>query len=75
MNLDYIECEEPLYPEGWIHEDDIPDLEFSRGMIESIINAIYETGDIENLEDCLEELAGGFELKIPNKQSLLVRGE
>jgi hypothetical protein len=61
-------------PNGFIHEDDLPDLDFAKKMIKSVINAMYETGDIESLEDCLEELASCFQLKIPNKKPLLTTG-
>lgn len=72
MYEEYYLEESPL--DEWVHEDDLPDLEFMKDMTISVINAIYETGDIENLEDCLEELAAGFDLQIPNKKPMLTKG-
>lgn len=65
--------EDDMGPEdnGWIHEDDIPDLDFVKGMLEGVRGAVYETGDIENLEDCLEELLSTFELRVPETEPVL----
>ena len=52
---------------GWVHEDELPDLEFGKSMMESLINSVYETGDVELLEDCLDELATLFNLRLPDK--------
>jgi hypothetical protein len=57
--------------EGWIHEDELPDLEHAKNMLISVRNAIYDTGDIETLEDCLEELLACFELSIPKSEPRL----
>lgn len=57
--------------EGWIHEDDLPDLEHAKNMLISVRNAIYDTGDIENLEDCLEEVLACFNLSIPKTEPRL----
>jgi len=56
---------------GWIHEDDLPDLDYAKEMLISVRNAIYDTGDIENLEDCLEELLSCFKLSIPKTEPLI----
>ena len=56
---------------GWVHEDDIPDLDHAKDMLEGVLEAIYVTGNIEKLEDCLDELTGCFELKIPATAPLL----
>jgi len=56
---------------GWIHEDDLPDLDHGKAMMLSVINAIYETGDTEQLEDCLDELAALFDLRLPKKNPKL----
>lgn len=56
---------------GWIHEDDLPDLDFAKSMLISVINAVYETGDLENFEDCLDELATTFNLRLPQKKLMI----
>jgi len=50
---------------GWVHEDDLPDLEHCTAMLQSVINSVYETGDVELLEDCLDELASQLNCKMP----------
>lgn len=51
--------------EGWHHEDDLPDLDFTRDMLISVINSIYETGDVDQMEDCLQEVCAAFKVKFP----------
>jgi len=63
--------EDQLRENGWVNEDELPDLEFVKDMLISVRNAIYETGDIELLEDCLEEVLASFDLSIPKREPLL----
>jgi len=56
----------------WIHEDDIPDLDHAVAMLIAVRNAIYETGNIEDLEDCLEELLATFDLSMPLTKPKLI---
>lgn len=66
------DLEEPCVGnDEWIHEDDLPDYDYAKEMLHGVRNAIYETGDIENLEDCLECLMDVFKLKIPKTEPLL----
>lgn len=72
--MDYELELEGVYDEvekDWVHKDDLPDYDHAKNMLESITNAVYETGDTEQLEDCLEELLACFDIKIPNKKPLL----
>lgn len=61
--------------QGWVHEDELPDLEHAKDMLESIINAIYVSGDIHQLEDCLDELTGCFDLELPRNAPVLEKTE
>lgn len=54
---------------GWIHEDDVPDLDACRGFIEVLIKSVYEVGNIEILEDALDELAAQFDVKMPDNDT------
>ncbi len=56
---------------GWVHEDDLPDLDHAKDMLEGVLEALYVSGDVEKLEDCLDELTGCFELKLPATAPLL----
>lgn len=67
---------EPDYEEtpadhGWIHEDDLPDLDSVRDFLTGVIEAVYVTGDVESLENCLDEICGQFDLKLPAGQPIL----
>ncbi len=61
------------YDNGYIHEDDVPDTGHVKDMLAGIIKALYKTGDIASLEDCLEELTIQFEMKIPKEKPVLER--
>jgi len=50
---------------GWVHEDDIPDLDHLQDMLEGIVEALYVTGNVEELENCLDEAVHCFGLKLP----------
>ena len=56
---------------GWVHEDNIPDIGLCKDMLEGLIKAIYKTGNIAALEDCLDELTSQFDLKIPKTTPVL----
>lgn len=56
---------------GWIHEDDCPDIDHCADMLKGMIEALYKTGDVAALEDCLDELAGQFDLKLPRDEPIL----
>jgi len=58
---------------NFIHKDDLPDLDFTKEMLISLTGCLYETGDIELLEDCLEEILTAFELKIPLHKPVLIK--
>ena len=62
---------ETLEDRGYIHQDNLPDLDHGKEMLKTIINAIYTTGDVELLEDCLDELVGVFGLELPNTKPIL----
>lgn len=56
---------------GWIHEDDVPDLELCQEMVERVIEAVYTTGDVDALEGFIDELAGLFDVKMPKTDPVL----
>ena len=65
--LDYLIDPDPeeISPEdyGYIHERDLPDIDFLKDQILGVVDAFYKTGDVFMLESCLDEVC--FELKIP----------
>lgn len=60
---------------GWIHEDDCPDIEHCQDMLKGIMEALYKTGNVAMLEDCLDELVGQFDLKLPQTEPILEKRE
>lgn len=44
------------YSHEYILKDDLPDLDSARDFLTGIQEAVYKTGDISSLENCLEEL-------------------
>lgn len=57
---------------GWVREEDIPDLDSIKDFIKGVIEAVYVTGDVEELENCLDELCGQFDLKLPAGQPVVI---
>lgn len=66
---------DPITPAdyGWIHKDDVPDLDHCMDMLKGILEAVYVTGNVEELENCLDELSGQFDLKLPAGAPVLCR--
>ena len=64
---DYIDPED----NGWVHEDDIPDLEFIKDMLVELTCSIYKSGDMDILQSSLEEILAAFDLKLPDQKPLL----
>jgi len=56
---------------GWVHQDDLPDVDHCEDMLKGIIEALYTTGDVAALEDCLDELTGQFDMKLPESEPIL----
>lgn len=56
---------------GYLHEDDLPNIDHCKDMLAGILQAIYKTGDIAKLEDCLDELTSQFDMKIPENTPVL----
>ena len=65
---DYVETPED---HGYIHEDDLPDLDHIKDYLEGVLEAVYVTGDVEVLENCLDEICGQFDLKLPVSEPVL----
>ena len=56
---------------GWVHKDDIPNIASCEDMLEGVIEALYETGDVDHLEYCLDELVSQFGMKLPKNKPIL----
>lgn len=66
---------EPPRPEdyGYIHENNLPNLDLIRDFLIGIIESVYVTGDIDALENCLDEICCEFDLKLPNRKLVLCK--
>ena len=60
---------------GWIHEDDVPDLDACERFLQVMIKCVYENGNMEIFEDALDELAAQFDLKLPEGKPVLEKRE
>lgn len=70
--------EPPLEPccdfdpyEEWVHVDELDKYDDAEQFLKEVINHIYNTGNTNELENSLDELAGVFNLKLPNKEPKL----
>lgn len=73
--MSYYEFDNYPTPEdfGWIHEDNLPNLDLCKKTLNSAIEAVYFSGNIDQLENCLDELCAQFDLMLPARESALVR--
>ena len=55
----------------WIHESELPDLDFVKQQLSQLTSSIYKTGNVLELEDSLEEILATFNMKIPETKPLL----
>ena len=68
-NYEMCEREYPSLEEcGYIHESELPNFEALQDWLKGALNAVYETGDIESLQDSLEEMSYILEVKHPQKE-------
>ena len=72
-DLDCYSISEWAADNGYIHEDDTPNEDHCKEMLKGIIEALYTTGNTASLEDCLDELANQFDMKIPETEPVLER--
>ena len=73
MDSPYNDCD--LTPEdfGYIKMTDVPDIEWVKLQTLRTIEAIYETGDLDVMEDALDELCSALKIKIPKAKPLLTK--
>lgn len=57
--------------EDYVHIEELEKYNDAKGYLEEILRHIYTTGDIELLEDQLEELCSVFDIKIPKSSPKL----
>lgn len=58
---------------GWVHEDDLPNLDSVEDFLKGVIEAVYVTGNVEELENCLDEICSQFNLKLPAGEPVMCR--
>lgn len=73
MNFyDYMDDESRRMEEnGWVHKDDLPDLDHVRDMLQGLVEGIYETGNIEDIEFCMEEILHQFRMKFSKDEPII----
>ena len=49
---------------GYIHQDNLPDLNHLRDHVQGIIDVIYGSGNIRQLEFCLDEVCSELDMKL-----------
>jgi len=58
-------------PEGWVRVEDVQSEENTRDFLQGIVEAVYQTGDTEDLEHCLEELCAMYDVNINKSAPVL----
>lgn len=60
---------------GYIHENDLPDLNFLCLQFEKLIEAVYDTGSTFEIEKALHEIGNELEVAVPNRQVAIEKRE
>ncbi len=47
---------------GYIHEDNLPDLDNLRGHVQGVVDAFYKSGNINDMESGLEEVCAALDM-------------
>lgn len=51
---------------GWVHESDIPDIEECKKLLQTLIDAVYTTGNIQSIDSAIEDLASQLDVEMPS---------
>ena len=62
MNLDYLNCDES---EQWVHVDNLEKYDYAKEWIDEVVHHMYNTGDVDEMENALDELLAIFSGKLP----------
>ena len=72
--------EPPLEPfddfdlmDEWVPVDELSKYDNAKEFLKEVVNQIYYVGDVDALEDALDELTGVFDLKLPSKHPIIRR--
>jgi hypothetical protein len=57
----------------YIHIDDLLPAKNIEDQIKRLVRALYETGNIAEIEDSLDELSSVFDIKVPLRDPVMVR--
>lgn len=58
---------------GYVHEDDLPDFDKIKDHLRGVVESVYESGNLDSLEHCLEELCHQFDMHVPAKDPVIWR--
>ena len=71
-------CEPPLEPycdfdpmDGWVHVDELSKYDDAKEFLKEVINQIYNVGNLDDLENALDELVNIFGIRLPSKQPII----
>lgn len=56
---------------GLMRKSDLPNFEDTQDYLEGVVKSVYQTGDVEQLEHCLEELCFQFGVEFKSEELML----
>lgn len=51
---------------GWVKEEDLPNIDSIKDFLQGIVESVYFSGNVKDLEYCLESICCELKIKIPN---------
>lgn len=56
---------------GYIHENDIPDIEKIKHCMENVMKCLYESGNVKDMENFLHDICEELYIKVDSKKTLI----
>jgi hypothetical protein len=60
-------------PDGWVRSDEVPDVESVKDHMYGVLESMYKTGDVSDLERSVEEICAYLNMPFPTSDLKLKR--
>lgn len=56
---------------GYVNKEEVPDLTHVSEVFKGLLKAVYESGNLDELENCLDELGDCLDIELPHSVPVL----
>jgi hypothetical protein len=68
-------CDQSYRDLGYIHEDEIPDIDKIKNHMKNVMRCMYETGHVQKMECLLHEICNELLIKVKSSRVLIEKRE